>query len=245
MQFEFENPAFQGDVTLQFEQDVREVAAAPDSDFRDIRTLSRPQYSTTESGRVRVSRLGRRGTILTRSGTQIGENVHFYYDLSTIGSDTADAIELSTLGQQSGDTTIVDGLAESSFVDVPNNTDVAYGEETLFDPQNEEFDNLHLVLTSTGRRGEVDNIPTLPPGTPLRIFIDDYGKDLIVNYPMSYDTSTVIVPDSAAHPLEPPILLDYLGSGYYLHPSLWKRRKRKRSDTYNSFTDGIVDATEW
>lgn len=245
VQFEFENPAFQGDVTLQFEQDVREVAAAPDSDFRDIRTLSRPQYSTTDSGRVRVSRLGRRGTIFTRSGAQIGENVHFYYDLSTIGTDTADAIELSTLGQQSGDTTIVDGLAESSFVDVPNNTDVAYGEETLFDSQNEEFDNLHLVLTSTGRRGEIDNIPTLPPGTPLRIFIDDYGKDLVVNYPMSYDTSTVILPETATHPLEPPIILDHMGSGYYLHPSLWKRRKRKRSDTYNSFTDGIVDATEW
>ena len=39
VQFEFENPAFVDDVTLQFEQDVRDVAAAPDPDFRDIVTL--------------------------------------------------------------------------------------------------------------------------------------------------------------------------------------------------------------
>nr|AYA94464.1 MAG: L2 protein [Human papillomavirus] len=246
VQFEFENPAFQGDVTLQFEQDVREVAAAPDTDFRDIKSLSRPQYSTTESGRVRVSRLGRRGTITTRSGTQIGENVHFYFDISTIGSDTADAIELSTLGQQSGDSTIVDGLAESSFVNVLDNADTVYSEAELLDTQVEDFNNLHLILTSTGRRGDVFSIPTLPPGTALKVFVDDYGKGLVVSYPVTHDIAN-IEPDAAIteHPLEPPILLDYLNNDYYLHPSLWSRRKRKRSDNYNFFTDGIVDATEW
>nr|AYA93908.1 MAG: L2 protein [Human papillomavirus] len=244
VQFEFENPAFQGDVTLQFEQDVREVAAAPDPDFRDIRTLNRPQYSTTEDGRVRVSRLGRRGTITTRSGTQIGENVHFYYDLSTIGSDAADAIELSTLGQQSGDATIVDGLAESSLINAVEDAEVEFSEGDLLDSQVEDFSNLQITLSSTGRRGDVYTIPTLPPGTALKVFVDDYGRGLVVSYPTSFD-STNIVPDHAGHPLEPPISLDYINNDYYLHPSLWSRRKRKRSDKYNFFADGIVDATEW
>ena len=245
VQFEFENPAFLGDVTLQFEQDVQNVAAAPDADFRDVITLHRPRYSTTDTGRVRVSRLGRRGTIVTRSGTQIGENVHFYFDISTIGSDAADAIELSTLGQHSGDSAIVDALAESSFINPLENADTTFTEADLLDTQVEDFDNLHLVLTSSGRRGDVYSIPTLPPGTTLRVFVDDYGRDLFVSYPVSHTKSDVLIPDNNLHPLEPPIILDINSSDYYLHPSLWNRRKRKRSDIYNFFTDGIVDATAW
>lgn len=245
VQFEFENPAFADDVSLQFEQDVRNVTAAPDPDFRDITTLHRPRYSTTDTGRVRVSRLGRRGTITTRSGAQIGENVHFYFDISTIGSDSADAIELSTIGQHSGDNAIVDGLAESIFINPLENADTTFAEEDLLDTQVEDFNGLHLVLSSSGRRGDVYSIPTLPPGIALRVFVDDYSRDLFVSYPVSHVDNDVLIPNQAEHPLEPPIILDYNSSDYYLHPSLWSRRKRKLSDIYNFFTDGFMDAAEW
>ena len=244
VQFDFTNPAFDQDVTLQFAQDVENVAAAPDPDFRDIITLQRPRYSETDTGRIRVSRLGRRGTILTRSGAQIGENVHFYFDMSTISSDAADAIELSTLGQHSGDSAIVNGLAESSFVDQIANIDILHPEEDLLDTQVEDFSGSHLVLSSSGRRGTVYTIPTLPPGIGLRIFVDDYARNLFVSYPTSTVHPEVLIP-SADHPLEPAIILDFESNDFYLHPDLLRRRKRKRSDIYDFFTDGTLDSPEW
>lgn len=245
VQFDFENPAFSGDVSLQFEQDVQNVAAAPDTDFRDVIALHRPRYAETDTGRIRVSRLGRRGTIVTRSGAQIGENVHFYFDISSIGSDPIDAIELSTLGQHSGDSAIVDGLAESSFVDQVANADITYADEDLLDTQVEDFGGSHLVLSRSGRRGSVYSVPTLPPGTALKIFVDDYARDLFVSYPVTSLNNEVLVPGYPQHPLEPPILLDFTNNDYYLHPSFLKRRKRKRSDIYNYFADGTLDTTEW
>lgn len=243
VQFDFENPAFDPEVSLQFEQDVRDVTAAPDPDFRDVITLHRPRFSETDTGRVRVSRLGRRGTIVTRSGTQIGENVHFYFDLSTIGSDPIDAIELSTIGQHSSESAIFDGLAESTFIDHLATPDITMAEEDLLDSQVEDFSGAHLVLASSGRQGSVYTIPTLPPGVSLRIFVDDYAKDLFVSYPVARTPKEILVPSD--YPLEPPIQLDIESNNYYLHPSLRRRRKRKRSDIYNFFTDGIVDTTEW
>ena len=245
VQFDFENPAFSGDVSLQFEQDLQNVAAAPDPDFRDVVTLHRPRFAETDSGRIRVSRLGRRGTIVTRSGAQIGENVHFYLDISSIGSDPIDAIELSTLGQHSGDSAIVDGLAESTFVNQVADADITYADEDLLDTQVEDFGGSHLVLSSSGRRGSVYSVPTLPPGTALKIFVDDYARDLFVSYPVTRNTTEVLVPDYPQHPLEPPILLDFTNNDYYLHPSYLRRRKRKRSDIYNYFADGTLDPTEW
>nr|AYA94324.1 MAG: L2 protein [Human papillomavirus] len=245
VQFDFENPAFSGDVSLQFEQDLQNVAAAPDPDFTDVVTLHRPRFAETDSGRVRVSRLGRRGTMVTRSGAQIGENVHFYLDISSIGSDPIDAIELSTLGQHSGDSAIVDGLAESTFVNQVADADITYADEDLLDTQVEDFGGSHLVLSSSGRRGSVYSVPTLPPGTALKIFVDDYARDLFVSYPVTRNTTEVLVPDYPQHPLEPPILLDFSNNDYYLHPSYLRRRKRKRSDIYNYFADGTLDPTEW
>lgn len=245
IQFEFENPAFTDDVTLQFAQDVQNVVAAPDPDFTDVITIHRPRYSETDTGRVRVSRLARRGTIKTRSGTQIGENVHFYFDLSTIGSDSTDAIELSTLGQHSGESAIVDGMAESTFINQQINGEIEYADEDLLDSQVENFDGAHLILSSSGRRGSVYTVPTLPPGVSLKVFVDDYAKDLFVSYPVSHKETDIVLPSDTLHPLEPPIVLDFESSDYYIHPSLWRRRKRKRSDMYDFFADGFMDPTEW
>ena len=225
--FGFENPAFDPDITMTFQQDLAEVAAAPDADFTDVITLGRPQFSETESGLVRVSRLGNRGTIRTRSGVQIGQAVHFYYDLSTI--DTSDALEMTTLGQHSSDLSIVDAMAESSFINPFENPDPTLNEEQqLLDRYTETFDNSHLILTGS-RRNQTFTIPTLPPGVALRVFVDDVGQDLFISYP-----ETTLIPASGipVEPFEPliPSLIDIYGSDYNLHPSaIRKRRKRKRS----------------
>lgn len=227
VQFEFENPAFDPEVTLRFNQDVADIAtAAPDPDFADVLTLSRPIFSETESGLIRFSRLGQRGTIRTRSGLQIGQNVHFYYDLSTI--DTSDAIELLPIGESSADLSIVDQLAESVFVDpIADLQNTAYSEIDLEDPLTEDFSNSHLVVTSSNRRGTL-NFPVLPPELGVRVFVDDIGRDLFVSYPERHVPS-IIVPDLPFGPDLPVLQYDFASADFILHPSLSRKRKRRPS----------------
>lgn len=223
--FEFENPAFTADdVSLVFEQDVSQLAtAAPDPDFADIIRLGRPTFSETDTGNIRLSRLGQRGTIRLRSGTQIGQKVHFYYDFSTI--DSAEAIELTNLGHHSGDASILNPLAEGTIVDASNiDEDVLFPDEALVDPQTENFSDSHLVLSSSSRRS-VMTVPTLPPGVALRVFVQDVGDGLFVSYPEYHDDITIYpVP---TEPLQPAIIIDPFSSvDFILHPSLKRKRKR-------------------
>ncbi|AEM24661.1 minor capsid protein [Human papillomavirus 144] len=226
---QFENPAFDADdITLQFEQDLEQVLAAPDTDFQDIRKLSSVSYSDVQ-GRVRVSRLGTRGTIQTRSGVLIGEDVHFYFDLSTI--DNSGAIELQPLGEHTGDVTLVDGLAESSFIDAVDNNELDL-ETLLLDEQTEDFSNSHLIITGTSRQNTL-SIPTIPPSVSLKIFVDDVGDNLFVSYPKSHTPSDTVFVDTPFTPLDPAILIDVASDTYYIHPSLLKKgKKRKYSDIF-------------
>ncbi|AEM24626.1 minor capsid protein [Human papillomavirus 139] len=226
VQFSFENPAFDPDVTLEFQQDVNQLAAAaPDLDFADIVRLQRPRFSETAEGNIRVSRLGTKGTIRLRSGTQIGETVHFYYDLSSI--ENAEAIELSVLGEHSGEASVVNPLAESSFVDAENSSaPLLFPEEELLDNITEDFSNSHIVLSAGSRRSTL-TVPTLPPGVALRVFIDDVGEGLFVSHPVSIDT----IPEGVIPMADvtPSILIDEFSSDdFILHPSHIRRRKRKR-----------------
>lgn len=227
IQFNFENPAFDNDITLEFEQDVNQLAAAaPDPDFADIIKLHRPVFSETVGGNIRLSRLGQKGTIRLRSGTQIGETVHLYYDISSI--ENADAIELSVLGEHSGDATLINPVAESTFVDAENSdAPLLFPEEELVDDLTEDFSNSHVVL-NTGSRRSILNVPTLPPGAALKVFIDDVGDGLFVSHP----TSTDMIPDNfiPAFDVGPSILINEFSSDdFVLHPSHIPRRKRKRA----------------
>lgn len=121
---------------------------------------------------------------------------------------------------------------------------ILHPEDELLDTQVEDFSNSHLVLSSSGRRGSVYSVPTLPPGIALKIFVDDYARNLFVSYPVSTIHSDVLIPPSE-HPLEPPIVIDFESNDYYLHPALLRRRKRKRSDIYDFFADGSLDTAEW
>ncbi|AAZ39511.1 L2 protein [human papillomavirus 101] len=234
--FEFENPAFQDEVTQQFEQDLQSVAAAPDPDFADIVTLGRPRFSETAEGRVRLSRLGRRGTIVTRSGLQIGSNVHFYYDFSSID---AGSVELQPLGQQSGVASIVDGLAsaningsaETSFIE--GHTLVGpTGEADLYDTYSEEFGSSRLLLTPQAvpavQVPPLVRVLTLPPGTALQILLSDVGGLVPFSVPSVHPVIPgTVFPDVS----EPPIVVDGFDAfdTFYLHPSHRRKRKRKRS----------------
>ncbi|AHM27270.1 L2 protein [Vulpes vulpes papillomavirus 1] len=230
VEFGFENPAYEDDVTLTFERDLDELAAAPvaapDPDFADIVKLSRPRLSEPEPGRVRYSRLGRRGTMTLRSGVQIGEEVHFYRDLSTI--DDAQGIELSVLGHQSGEEVIIDPLSESTVIDAENISEPQFDydeyEHLLLDELSEDFSNSHLVLNSTGRNSSL-TMPSMPPGTPLKIFIDDYGSLIVAH---SSSTESDDIPSTIWENLQPVIVVSPFESfDYNLHPSL-RRKKRKR-----------------
>lgn len=227
VQFTFENPAFDNDITLEFQQDLDQLAAAaPDPDFADIVKLHRPKFSETIEGRVRLSRLGTKGTIRLRSGTQIGETVHLYYDISSI--ENADAIELSVLGEHSGDATVINPLAESTFVDAENSeAPLLFPEQDLLDDITEDFSNSHIVLSAGGSRRSTLAIPTLPPGVALKVFVDDFGGGLFVSHAITTEPiSNITVPISD---LGPSILIDEFSSeDFVLHPSLSKKRKRKR-----------------
>lgn len=225
VQFEFSNPAFEEeDLTLQFRQDVEQLAAAPDEDFSDVITLGRQRLAETAEGRVRVSRLGRRGTIRTRSGTQIGQQVHFYYDLSTI--DNSEAIELGVLGEHSGDASIINHQAESSFIDLLSEEPIAHTEDELLDDLVEDFENSHLVLGSS-RRGLNITMPTIPPGVALKVFVTDVAKPLFVSYPAS-NIIPDLLPETPTSRIEPAIIIDVnSATDFLIHPSLLKR-KRKR-----------------
>ncbi|ATQ38357.1 L2 [Gammapapillomavirus 12] len=222
VQFEFTNPAFDADVTLTFERDLATVAAAPNEEFADVVKLSRPTFSETIEGVVRVSRLGETGTITTRSGTTIGQKVHFYMDLSNIPN--AESIELQAIGEHSGLSTIVDDIVESSIIDPINNANVAVSEADLLDTFTEDFNNGHLMLQIASEDEDILSIPSLPPGPALKVFVPNVGDGLFVSYPVPPNSSTdFTLPDSL--PIEPSFLIDD-DNTFYLHPALYPKRRR-------------------
>ena len=222
VQFEYTNPAFDPDVTATFERDLAEVAAAPHEEFADVIKLSRPHLSETVEGVVRVSRLGETGTITTRSGTTIGQKVHFYLDISNIPN--VENIELQTIGEHSGLSTIVDDLLSSTVVDPINNANVAVSEADLIDTFTEDFNNSHLIFQTVTDDDEIATISSLPPGPVLKVFVPDVGDGLTVSYPVANMLPTTFtLPD--ALPIEPSIFIDD-DNTFYLHPALYPKRRR-------------------
>lgn len=217
VQFEYDNPAFtDADLTLEFAKDVASVEAAPVSEFEDIHVLHRQVLGETPGRTVRVSRLGRKGLMQTRSGTLVGRNVHFYMDLSAI--ETADAMELMPVGSTSGNSTVVEALAESTFVD----TDIVPDSE-LLDEFSEDFSDSHLVVISEEGRSSI--LPTFSE-RPFRV-TPVWPNATYVVYPTSN-----IVPTDISTPSSSEARLNIFSDDFYLHPSLLRRRKRKRSDDF-------------
>lgn len=230
VQFEFENPAFTGDVSLEFARDVAEITAAPDPDFADIIRLGRPIFSETPGGTVRVSRLGTKGAISTRSGTIIGPRVHYYFDLSAIEPIEPDVIELSNLGEFSGESTIVDSILSGHTVDPIAPFESTFSIADLEDPLLEDFSNSHLFVHFE-EEDELIAVPTLPPGAAIKAFVDDYA-DIIVSYPEMVNVTKIEIPATTLVPSEPHIRLDWFSPDYDLHPSLLRRRRKRKRNMF-------------
>nr|QYI89647.1 L2 minor capsid protein [Bos taurus papillomavirus 12] len=234
VRWEFENPVYEADISLLFDQDVAEVQAAPNPEFQDIVYLSRPIFEERE-GYLRVSRFGRRGTIQTRSGTTIGGHVHYFTDISPV-RDLQD-IEMQTFAETSGDSVIMQPLNESTFINEAADIGVIYdpseplldeqfSESALDDRYIEDFSNIRLQVTT-----DQDDEPTIitvqegiPPGS-VKMFIND--TESVVHYVPSETPLSPFVPLNPA--TTPAIIIDFTDSTatFYLHPSLMRRRRKR------------------
>ncbi|QYI89559.1 L2 minor capsid protein [Bos taurus papillomavirus 38] len=234
VQWEFDNPTFSDDsVSLIFQQDVNEVSGAPLADFQDIIRLSRPLFSESQ-GLVRVSRLGQRGTIRTRSGLQIGGHVHYYTDISPVRP--IEDIEMTSFAEVSGDTVIVQPLGESTFVDIGADSDalnegaIEYPESLLDDDLNEDFSRTRLQISTTERsRTSITTIQEgIPPGS-VKLFINDAESIVTPHYPSPYTPVEKERPLTPLQPSYPDIIIDMEEdtATFTLHPSLLKRHKHK------------------
>lgn len=225
---QFENPAFEPDETIVFPATDGQPLAAPDPDFSDIRVLNRATYGSNPQGGLRVSRLGTRNTIRLRSGTHIGGSSHYYFDISSIRPE----IELSVLGEHSGEAEIVLSTGTSSVVEGSNleGTPTIPDEELLLDEYTEDFSHGQLVISgsSRGQARTVEFPEYTREVTKGPVIIDDLAESTHVLHPGRSDTDDI--PPSPPHSSDAPDLTssEYLSVTFDLHPSLRRRRKRKR-----------------
>lgn len=223
VQFEFENPAFDPDISLQFERDVNSLEAAPNAAFADIAYLSRPRLSLSSEGFVRVSRIGTRAALQTRSGLTVGPQVHYFMDLSAIPSES---IELQTLREFSSTNTVVDDYLAVTAIDDPANiANISYSDEDLLDPLIESFENSHITIQGVNEEGETIALPIPSISNTSKIFVADLANGLLTNDLGSqlFPTSTVIT-GSRWYPLFETNFADFMIDPYFIP------RKRRRLD---------------
>lgn len=235
VRFQFDNPVFDEEVTQIFERDVAAIEEPPDRDFLDIERLGRPILTETAEGRVRVSRLGQRASLSTRSGARVGARVHFFTDISTINAE--EPIELELLGEHSGDSSVIQEPFESTIMDVnidniPEslNTNIAEtsvdydSADLLLDNGVEDFSRSQLVIGPSDRSLLSFTVPRFESPRETIVYIQDIEGNTVV-YPKYEERPTIILPT----PSGPAIIqsLTHSSFDYYLHPSL-RKKKRKR-----------------
>uniref|UniRef100_A0AAU7E2L2 Minor capsid protein L2 n=1 Tax=Mops bat papillomavirus TaxID=3141892 RepID=A0AAU7E2L2_9PAPI len=225
----FENPAFEDDVSLEFERGL--AAIAEDRDFQDVVRLSRPSFARRTEG-LRVSRIGNRaGTVRTRSGIEVGGLTHFYYDISDINAP--DTIEMSLLGEQSSGprTQLVDdGTSSFEVIDLADIGQQVPDEELLDVIEDTTGSSLQLIIEGAEDTGRT--VIDLPIDLTIRRgphFYPDVGG-VAVLYPSGDNkVKPAVIPGDLITPIEP-IFPGFLGSlDYDLHPSLYPKKKRKRA----------------
>ena len=237
VRFQFDNPTFEEEVTQIFERDLDTIEEPPDRQFLDVVRLGRPTYNETPQGYIRVSRLGRRASIRTRSGAQVGAQSHFYRDISSINEEAP--IEMQLLGEHSGDSTIVHSPIESTFIDVNigdsevieigssqpllENTDFN-SEDLLIDDAVEDFSGSQLVFGNS-RRSNTVTVPRFETPRDTNFYTQDI-QGYTVSYPESKVNPEIILPLPEAPAVV--IHVEDNSGDFYLHPSLRsKKRKRK------------------
>ena len=227
-QFEFENPAFDADVSVQFERDLADITAAPNIDFADIIKLSRPELSEYNRT-IRVSRLGETAVRATRSGNVITQRVHYFHDLSEIPS--LDMIEMQVLDDThfpTVPTTIVDDiLAERDPFD---DFTAAVSETDLADTYFEDFNNARIIIT-TDEMQETSLVSVITPKYGIFPLSPDV-TDNIATTANNIDFTSVIFPWRTIDPAYTPYDYFEVFNDYYLNPAYYPRRKRRRLDVF-------------
>ncbi|AHL83547.1 L2 [Enhydra lutris papillomavirus 1] len=225
----FENPTFTPlDVDLLFAQDVADIAqAAPHDEFRDIVALSKVLFSKNPDGGVRVSRFGQKAIMKTRSGLKIGPQSHYYYDISDVQQENIELVPLnnSVVGEQSGETVLSSGPGDFEIVSLTDSATPLFTDEELLDHIESVGNDLQLIIgeRTTQRPVSVSEVGFGKP--PSKIFP---GLDHVQVIHAGGDDSITLIP---INPQDyPGILIEVLDSSgdFYLHPSLLKRKRRKR-----------------
>ncbi|ADZ74265.1 L2 [Zalophus californianus papillomavirus 1] len=236
--FDVVNPAYEDSFAFPLAPD--EVRPAPDYAFRDVVHLGRPVYERGPSGRLRVSRPGVRRSIFTRSGTGVGSQVQFFHDVSSINPH--EYLELDVLGEQSGTfDPHVAGEQSGASTDTLNLAlQESYEVIDLSSIDSQSLESGHtsvleeeewlpvirgrLVISTSGSRARAAPLALdLPLRAPAPVFDADYrDTGIYVDYPKD------LGPPSP--PLVPPLpgYSNYGGPDFYLHPSLRRRKRRKR-----------------
>lgn len=221
----FDNPIYDPEETIIFEHPS--IYTPPDPDFLDIVTLHRPAL-TSRQGTVRLSRVGQRASLRTRSGKRIGARVHFYHDISPIPSTTTGDIELQPLlpsGSSSADT-LYDVYADDQHLDAVLQSVPSMSSRPLV-PSN-------ATISATSVASSHTNV-TVPLSTGLSVPAST-GPD--VELPQFSVPVSVLTP---SFPATTPYSIYIVGSDYYLFPSyIFFPKKHKRLHYF--FTDGYVAA---
>nr|ABN49461.1 late protein L2 [Human papillomavirus type 2] len=217
----FDNPVYDPEETIIFQHpDLHEP---PDPDFLDIVALHRPAL-TSRRGTVRFSRLGRRATLRTRSGKQIGARVHFYHDISPIGTEE---LEMEPL------------LPPAST----DNTDMLYDVYADSDVLQPLLDELPAAP-----RGSLSLADTAVSATSASTLRGSTTVPLSSGIDVPVYTGPDIEPPNVPGmgPLIPvapslPSSVYIFGGDYYLMPSyvLWPKRRKR---VHYFFADGFVAA---
>ncbi|ASC49552.1 L2 [Bovine papillomavirus] len=225
---QYSNVSYDPEDTVTFNRGSGDVNTAPDPAFQDVLKLSKPYTTRSPGGHVRLGRVGQRAGVKTRSGLQIGPQVHYFTRISSI--DPGETIELEVLGDPNTPDVLV-GDDEFDIVSLTESLADSYSESDLLDVLEDIGENLQLVMGGR-RRG-----PSVPVFTPR-----GYPpiESITVNFPgsgITIDESTAqsddevpIEPDIPSTPSTPirPGLDVYDSIDFYLHPSLGKKLRKKR-----------------
>lgn len=218
------NPVYDGalDSSVRFPEGL---GPAPNRDFTGVTRLG-PLFGRMQGDTLRVGRLGQKLSLRTRSGIAIGPRNYFYRDISNI-EPVAESIELSTYSVQSLEDPVVFGPDSGEIIEqsVDSFESISLGswseasEGQLIDDDSYDFHG-HLVL-GTRRGTKQISMPFTRRGLPEVAVTVDYGGG-----PGSDAPSPTYVD------VHPPIYVGSVpGVDYYLHPSL-SRRKRRRRHSY-------------
>nr|UJP31704.1 L2 protein [Equus caballus papillomavirus 7] len=216
--------------SLSFDPVVASPLAAPNELFTDVVHLGRQVFEEGPQGVLRVGRVGRRGTIQTRRGTQIGGRVHFYHDLSPILP--AEEIELSDLTSPPGFEST--NSSETAFTEVDLRSEPStYSDTYLLEEDTLSIDG-HLVFAD-GPNDLVDLPHTV--SVPARGGVGA-GSVSVLNW-SSDITSTSLAPalHPPLHPEFPEIVID--GYGLSALTFVLHRRRRKRG-SHLYFSDVLL-----